>query len=412
MDHFDISKKEINNDDLSKSIDNLSVIDQFYVGNERYVLNAVEYDDNVVSYDKADNSDVANEINDTCSIVVTNLPDSLFTPSNKLKAEFERIFSFDHSIKANFFYFSGFRRCRVDYTNPKDAFRSRNTFPLIELVENKQSQTYLIKPISRESVTLSMNNYTSIDGHLVPPDPGRLFLISPPSSPPVGWEQSIEDSPVINQELIDAIAKLDSSKSNICQLLAKTDSTPSIVRFQERVLAQCKDGVDNAYYSSLLIYKLQKLAKLHKYPSLDQQKIMMYYNNRRLYNRHRKVNSRNKLSESLRYDALCLPEPGNRRTSELALTIVASPGITLTHAGQKLELVDALSQQYTEYMVLPRMIRRNKTDALRRLEKPCLIKILIREGYSRRVVDKQVKAVVRLDWKRLLEPTFKHENGL
>ncbi len=51
------------------------------------------------------------------------------------------------------------------------------------------------------------------DTYLRPPEPEKLFLISPPSSPPVGWEQKLEDPPIVDLNLIAAIAQLKPSKS-------------------------------------------------------------------------------------------------------------------------------------------------------------------------------------------------------
>ena len=44
---------------------------------------------------------------------------------------------------------------------------------------------------------------------LLPPKPEKMFLISPPCSPPVGWEQTPESHPVINMELIQALSRLN-----------------------------------------------------------------------------------------------------------------------------------------------------------------------------------------------------------
>jgi len=49
------------------------------------------------------------------------------------------------------------------------------------------------------------------DLHLALPDAGKLFFISPPPSPPHGWEQTMEDAPnkmVHADDLADALARL------------------------------------------------------------------------------------------------------------------------------------------------------------------------------------------------------------
>lgn len=68
--------------------------------------------------------------------------------------------------------------------------------------------------IMGERMKVYFGQHTSIeakDEHLNLPDAGRLFFISPPPSPPFGWEMKLEDAPnkqVHAEDLAEALAKL------------------------------------------------------------------------------------------------------------------------------------------------------------------------------------------------------------
>lgn len=51
------------------------------------------------------------------------------------------------------------------------------------------------------------------DNYLKLPALEKQFLISPPCSPPVGWEQSRESEPVVNFELLSRLASLATGKN-------------------------------------------------------------------------------------------------------------------------------------------------------------------------------------------------------
>lgn len=93
-----------------------------------------------------------------------------------------------------------FRRIIVSFFDEDSAIRIR------QILDGEE--------IMGERVKVYFGAATSIeakDEHLNLPDAGKLFFISPPPSPPHGWEMKLEDAPnkqVHAEDLAEALAKL------------------------------------------------------------------------------------------------------------------------------------------------------------------------------------------------------------
>lgn len=86
--------------------------------------------------------------------------------------------------------------CRTDYIYVSSALRITFGHCLIFLFQ-------ILSPCTDE------------DHHLHVPPLEKQFLISPPASPPVGWEQPKEDKPVVDYDLLSAMASLSPGEFNM-----------------------------------------------------------------------------------------------------------------------------------------------------------------------------------------------------
>ncbi|XP_049804860.1 protein sarah [Schistocerca nitens] len=149
------------------------------------------------------------------SLIVTNLESSLFK-NDERKKELENLFrQFGEPI--SFQYFRSFRRLRVNYNCPAAAAKAR-----IQLHQTQFGETvincYFAQPVSPIGFE---------DQHLQPPAPVKQFLISPPASPPVGWVPRDEGEPLVNYDLLAAIANLTPGETH--ELHPPSGDQPGIV---------------------------------------------------------------------------------------------------------------------------------------------------------------------------------------
>uniref|UniRef100_A0A5S6QCI8 Calcipressin-2 n=1 Tax=Trichuris muris TaxID=70415 RepID=A0A5S6QCI8_TRIMR len=159
------------------------------------------------------------EIELPSSLIVTNLPMELFS-SDQLKEEFEQLFK-NTDETASFHYLSTFRRCRVQFRGADRATAARIHLDFTrfhgKVLRCFFSQVFTPKPDDDEHF-------------LKLPQLEKQFLISPPASPPVGWEQSKEAQPSFNFELLSRLAALAREESTI-EVVPAGENCPSIKIF-------------------------------------------------------------------------------------------------------------------------------------------------------------------------------------
>lgn len=191
------------------------------------------------------------------SLIITPVPQDLFT-NQDMKDEFEQLFRiYDSNITV--LYLKFFQRVRITFTSSYNALQAR--LHVHEYVFHGTTiKTYFACPIVFRGA--------NPEAYLRPPEPEKLFLISPPCSPPVGWEQKVEDPPIVDLNLIAAIAQLQPNESH--ELLARDHATnaPSII------IHTCDDGnpveIDNNLRQKLIRPTLVQTKRPPVNPSEEQ----------------------------------------------------------------------------------------------------------------------------------------------
>ncbi|CAF2523052.1 unnamed protein product [Rotaria sp. Silwood2] len=205
----DVKSMQLDDEDASKYFINYISDDSSGLNN-----NSNEHEDDYIKTNNND-IDVSSLPN---SVIISSVPEDLFT-NQQMKDEFEQLFrAYDSQITV--LYFKFFQRVRITFTSSYNALQARlqlHQYPF----HGKIINTFFACPVVLHDATP--------DKHLRPPEPEKLYLISPPCSPPDNWEQNIEKPPTVDMNLIAAISQLQPDESH--ELLPNEHSlnAPSII---------------------------------------------------------------------------------------------------------------------------------------------------------------------------------------
>ncbi|EDW66865.1 protein sarah [Drosophila virilis] len=148
------------------------------------------------------------------SIIVTNIHSEVFANPD-LKHAMEELFR-TFSESATFQWLRSFRRLRVNYDNAIAAANARIKLHQYEFNKKTVITCYFAQPVTPVS-----------NKNLQPPAPVKQFLISPPASPPAGWEPREEGEPLVNHDLLAALASLTPGESH--ELHPQSEDQPAII---------------------------------------------------------------------------------------------------------------------------------------------------------------------------------------
>lgn len=154
------------------------------------------------------------------SIIVTNIHSEVFT-NEKMKSEMEELFRV-FSDNVTFQWLRSFKRLRVNYDNAISAANARLRLHQYEFNKKSIISCYFAQPVTPVS-----------NKNLQPPALTKQFLISPPASPPAGWEPREENEPLVNHDLLAALANLTPGESH--ELHPQTDDQPGIIVHTARI---------------------------------------------------------------------------------------------------------------------------------------------------------------------------------
>lgn len=160
-----------------------------------------------------------NQRDRTKLLVVTYPKQPSISWSESYKAQFESIFQ-NYDPEVIFHYMPKTCRVRLAFTKGELAELALSKLGEFSL-DDITFRCFPLDPIRSKPLSLLSNS-----NHLQIPKAKRMFLISPPPSPPEGWAPRAESPPVIDVQLISALSNL--LPGQVHEIHAATDTQPGI----------------------------------------------------------------------------------------------------------------------------------------------------------------------------------------
>ena len=170
--------------------------------------------DNLGHVEKTNDAGDENISYEATSLVAKKLPVDIFN-NISLRNIFED--KFKYFGECSFVYLYSFKKFIVSYTTCENA-----------VIAQAELHGKTVLDDFELSVDFKERSKKLGGDYLLVPKTQRLFLLSPPASPPVGWTQKEEPIPVVNYDLLSAVASMQKPGMPV-ELISKTESTPSIV---------------------------------------------------------------------------------------------------------------------------------------------------------------------------------------
>lgn len=152
----------------------------------------------------------------TSQILISNMDEAIFLDRDVMDIFEARLRKFDPAVKV--LYFKSFSRVRADMGSISAAVAAKDDLNGLQF-GSKTLKCYFFRDL-----LLGRRN----SGHLELPPLEKQFLISPPVSPPVGWEPVQEGEPIMDYELLSALASLQPGESHELHPGAHDRNIPAI----------------------------------------------------------------------------------------------------------------------------------------------------------------------------------------